>query len=77
MNELPMGQKNDLDYYFAFVKCKNEHHVDRCMAKRDLFYQGYHLSVKRLLPDSIRKCERLGSSEHIVIRLPLPGRKTK
>ena len=43
------------------------------MARKTEFHNEYGFAIKRLLPDSISKCERLMSSPNIVIRLVLPG----
>ncbi len=44
------------------------------MAKRHQFNDEYGITMKRLLPDSITKCERLMSTPDIVIRMIYPGR---
>ncbi len=59
---------------FAFVTFTDEVCVDRCMAKRHQFNDEYGITMKRLLPDSITKCERLMSTPDIVIRMIYPGR---
>jgi hypothetical protein len=54
---------------FAFVTFTDEVCVDRCMEKRMQFNEEYGITMKRLLPDSISKCERLMSTTEIVIRI--------
>jgi hypothetical protein len=44
------------------------------MKNRAQFNEEYGMTMKRLLPDSISKCERLMSTPDIVIRLTLPGK---
>ncbi len=44
------------------------------MANRSQFNKDYGITMKRLLPDSITKCERLMSSPDIVIRISTPGK---
>ena len=44
------------------------------MEKRFLFNEEYGLTLKRLLPDAIAKCQRLVSTPDIVIRITLPGK---
>jgi hypothetical protein len=44
------------------------------MKKRTQFNDEYGITMKRLLPDSITKCERLMSTPDIVIRITLPGK---
>ncbi|CAF0764910.1 unnamed protein product [Rotaria sp. Silwood1] len=56
---------------FAFITFTDEACVDRCMTKRTQFNNDYGITIKRLLPDSITKCERLMSSTDIVIRITL------
>ena len=60
-------------YSFAFLTFNDAACVDRCMANRRQFTNDYGIAIKRLLPDSISKCERLIPSADIVIRLPTPG----
>ncbi|CAF2393597.1 unnamed protein product [Rotaria sp. Silwood2] len=57
---------------FAFITFTDEACVDRCMTKRAQFNNDYGITIKRLLPDSITKCERLMSSTDIVIRISSP-----
>ena len=58
---------------FAFVTFSDEICVDRCMEKRTQFNEEYGFTLKRLLPDSITKCERLMSTTEIVVRIPFAG----
>ncbi|CAF0971606.1 unnamed protein product [Adineta ricciae] len=57
---------------FAFIEFNDKACVDLCMSKRSQFYDEYGITIKRLLPDSITKCQRLISSPEIVIRLSSP-----
>lgn len=59
---------------FAFIQFTDEVCVDRCMEKRSLLNEEYGLTFKRLLPDTIAKCQRLASTPDIVIRITLPGK---
>lgn len=58
---------------FAFLTFTDEACVNHCMSKRTQFNDEYGITIKRLLPDSISKCERLMSSTDIVIRMDIPG----
>jgi hypothetical protein len=58
---------------FAFVTFTDEVCVDRCMEKRTQFNEEYGITLKRLLPDSISKCERLTSTTEIVVRITSAG----
>jgi hypothetical protein len=62
-----------IDKAFAFITFTDDTCVDHCMTKRKQFNDEYGITIKRLLPDSITKCERLMSSTDIVIRLDSPG----
>ncbi|CAF0781411.1 unnamed protein product [Adineta ricciae] len=57
---------------FAFIEFNDQACVDLCMSKRSQFHDEYGITIKRLLPDSITKCQRLISSPEIVIRLSSP-----
>jgi hypothetical protein len=59
---------------FAFVTFTDGTCVDRCMARRGQFNNEYGITMKRLLPDSITKCERLMSTPDIVIRIAAAGK---
>ncbi|CAF0893010.1 unnamed protein product [Rotaria sordida] len=59
---------------FAFITFTDEACVDRCMTKRTQFNNDYGITIKRLLPDTITKCERLMSSTDIVIRITVLDR---
>ena len=59
---------------FAFVTFTDAVCVDRCMEKRSQLNEEYGLTLKRLLPDALAKCQRLVSTPDIVIRIALPGR---
>lgn len=59
---------------FAFVTFTDEICVDRCMEKRLEFNEEYGLTLKRLLPDTLTKCQRLVSTPDIVIRITHPGK---
>ena len=43
------------------------------MNQRDEFNKEYGITMKRLLPDTITKCQRLMSSPDIVILISKPG----
>lgn len=58
---------------FAFITFTDEICVDRCMEKRAQFNDEYGITMKRLLPDSIPKCQRLISTTEIVIRITSSG----
>ena len=62
---------------FAFVTFSDKKCVDRCMKKRLQFTEQYGITMKRLLPDNISKCERLMSAPEVVIRITLPGKKKR
>jgi len=47
------------------------------MKKRVQFNEEYGITLKRLLPDNISKCERLMSTPDLVIRITLPGKNKK
>ncbi len=51
--------------------------VDRCMEKRSELNDEYGITMKRLLPDTITKCQRLVSTPEIVIRITSPGKIKK
>ncbi len=59
---------------FAFVTFTDEVCVDRCMEKRSELNDEYGITMKRLLPDTITKCQRLVSTPEIVIRITSPGK---
>ncbi|CAF3919276.1 unnamed protein product [Rotaria magnacalcarata] len=56
---------------FAFITFTDSACVDRCMAKRVQINNDHRITIKRLLPDTITKSERLMSSKDIVIRIVL------
>ncbi|CAF4474708.1 unnamed protein product [Rotaria socialis] len=56
---------------FAFITFTDSACVDRCMAKRVQITNNHGITIKRLLPDTITKSERLMSSKDIVIRIVL------
>ncbi|UJR35177.1 hypothetical protein I4U23_027944 [Adineta vaga] len=58
---------------FAFIEFNDKACVDLCMSKRDQFNEEYGITIKRLLPDTIPKCQRLISSPGIVIRMNSSG----
>jgi len=60
---------------FAFLTFTHEQCVDICMKKRDDFSKDYGITIKRLLPDTISKCERLTSTPDIVVRISNKGKK--
>jgi len=59
---------------FAFITFTDEACVDYCMSKKAQFNDEYGITIKRLLPDSITKSERLISSADLVIRIGVPGK---
>ncbi len=59
---------------FAFITFSDEACVDYCMSKKAQFNDEYGITMKRLLPDSITKSERLISSTDLVIRIGVPGK---